>query len=65
LSGINENTMKAKMIIMTNFVEKERLLRKIDLYRNSTKSTVAQELLLKLRLTITSGQLDMLTEGED
>jgi len=50
---------------MTNFVEKERLLRKIDLYRNSTKSTVAQELLLKLRLTITSGQLDMLTEGED
>jgi len=58
-------TMKAKMILMTNFVEKERLLRKIDLYRNSTKSTVAQELLLKLRLTITSGQLDMLTEGED
>ena len=57
--------MKAKMILMTNFVEKERLLRKIDLYRNSTKSTVAQELLLKLRLTITSGQLDMLTEGED
>lgn len=57
--------MKAKMITMTNFVEKERLLRKIDQLRKGTKSPVAQELFLKLRLTITSGQLDMLTEGED
>jgi hypothetical protein len=50
---------------MTNFVQKQLLIRKIDQYRAMNKTPEGEELFLKLLLTINSGQLDALTEGED
>lgn len=50
---------------MTSFVQKQLLIRKIEAYRLLASSPDAHELLLKLLLTINSGQLDALTEGED
>ena len=61
---VHKFPFKSKMIQMSNLVDKELLLSKIDTLSSLTQSAVAKELLLKLRLTINSGQLDMLTEGE-